>query len=685
VPKKDRNRRSGRDQGSGPGGTGSGPGAGGLGGSEDYDWIRYLGEGKSGSSPAPQTARTASLPRRVKAEAPSSTTRGFRRSDPAAGQPARSAQPARFGESGAGYDGPGGSSGFGPESRGATRADASSDRPPRHPAPLDEYAAPLYEDQGGTQFAGPARDERWLDSDIYAQPLYQDSGPIPVVSDRRAEPQARPPAGRADSGRRPTRPAGDWSTGPSPADGAGGAVGTGRPDGFGRTGQSGEFGRPDGLGRADGPGRSGEFSRPDGLGRADGPGRSGEFSRPEGLGRTERPGRPDEVRRADDATQVGLPGWPEGVRRARRPAHPDALTNGGRTGRRDARSAPDADGPRDSLAVADPRERGDVRPGTARPGPGDGDQPGRRPGSRGRAGADGPGEQGGARQRYTAWPNNLTDDDEAHTDHSTPAARPERSAPSSAPSRPSRPEPASTVIEVDKPSRPAERKQTDKSGSRRAPRGKGTGRSRPSSKLKTKDTQLSQQATSRKGLAKAARKLPRTILITGSVAVVAAIAIVVWLLLPPPSHVISVPATVGGYVKQPTLANTTAVQLRAKIIAGARGEVKNVVAAVYERKSGPGTGAGPQVIVFIGGNLAGGTSASDLISAYMAELHDAFTTSPGSLGGQAACAPGLHGGPAECAWADNDTFGVVVSATMNADGLAAQMRQMRLLVEHVSR
>ncbi len=669
MPKKDRDRRSGRDQGSGPGGSGPGQGAGGLGGSEDYDWIRYLGEGKSGSSAAPQTARTASLPRRVKAEAPSSTTGRFRRSDPAAGQQARSAQPSRFGESAAGYDLPGGSSGFGPDSRGATRADASSGRPPRHPAAFDEYAAPLYEDQGGAQFAGPARDERWLDSDIYAQPLYQDSGPIPVVSDRRAEPQAQPPAGRADTGRRPTRPAGDWSTGPMPADGAGGAVGTGRPDGFGRTGQSGEFSRPDGLGTADGRGRSGEFSRPDGLGRA------------------ERPGRPDEVRRADDATQVGLPGWPEGVKRARRPAHPAALTNGGRTGRRDARSAPDADGPRDSLAVADPRERGDVRPGTGRPGRGDADRPGRRPGSQGRAGADGPGEQAGARQRYTAWPNNLTDDDEAHTDHSAPAARPERSASPSAPSRPSRPEPGLTVVEVDKPSRPAERKQTDKGGSRRAPRGKGTGRSRPSSRqqLKSKETQPSPQAASRKGLAKAIRKLPRTILITGCVAVVAAIAIVVWLLLPPPSHVISVPATVGGYVKQPTLANTTAVQLRAKIIAGARGEVKNVVAAVYERKSGPGTGAGPQVIVFIGGNLAGGTSASDLISAYMAELHDAFTTSPGSLGGQAACAPGIHGGPAECAWADNDTFGVVVSATMNADGLAAQMRQMRPLVEHVSR
>ena len=156
-------------------------------------------------------------------------------------------------------------------------------------------------------------------------------------------------------------------------------------------------------------------------------------------------------------------------------------------------------------------------------------------------------------------------------------------------------------------------------------------------------------------------------------------------ILPQPAHVISVPTAMAGYVRQPNLANATATQLRQKIVAGASGEVKNVVAAVYERKTGPGTSAGPQIIVFIGGNLTGGASASSEIGAFMTRLRGSFSTSPGKLGGQAACAPGSNGGPSECTWADNDTFGVFVSATMNASGLASAMRLMRPLVEHVAK
>jgi hypothetical protein len=67
----------------------------------------------------------------------------------------------------------------------------------------------------------------------------------------------------------------------------------------------------------------------------------------------------------------------------------------------------------------------------------------------------------------------------------------------------------------------------------------------------------------------------------------------------------------------------------------------------------------------------------------MTRLHGAFTTSAGKLGGQAACAPGSGSGPAECAWADGDTFGVVVSATLTSSALADEMRLMRSLIEHV--
>ncbi len=152
---------------------------------------------------------------------------------------------------------------------------------------------------------------------------------------------------------------------------------------------------------------------------------------------------------------------------------------------------------------------------------------------------------------------------------------------------------------------------------------------------------------------------------------------------PQASHVVSAPASQSGYARQP--ANAAANDLRHRIVAAAGGAVSNVVAAVYQRTTGPGTKKGPQIVVFIGGNLAGGASADNLISAYMTRLPGAYTTSAGRLGGRAACAPGSNGGPAECAWADNDTFGVVVSATVNSAGLADVMRQMRPQVEHVVR
>ncbi len=164
-------------------------------------------------------------------------------------------------------------------------------------------------------------------------------------------------------------------------------------------------------------------------------------------------------------------------------------------------------------------------------------------------------------------------------------------------------------------------------------------------------------------------------------AVVAAGAYVV--LRPKAAHVVSTPPKLGTFTRQS--ANTAAVNLKHRLLTAAGGDVKNVVAAVYQRSTGPGTKAGPQIMVFIGGNLAGNASASSLISAYMTQMHGSFSTSPGALGGEAACAPGSSGGPAECAWADGDTFGVVVSATLSSTALATEMRQMRPLVEHVSK
>jgi hypothetical protein len=182
----------------------------------------------------------------------------------------------------------------------------------------------------------------------------------------------------------------------------------------------------------------------------------------------------------------------------------------------------------------------------------------------------------------------------------------------------------------------------------------------------------------------ASRRVPLKVVIMLGSAIVAALAVAGYVVFrPQASHVVSAPASLGAYVRQQ--ANATANDLRHRIVAAAGGAVKNVVAAVYQRTTGPGTKKGPQIVVFIGGNLAGGASADSLISAYMTRLRGALTTGAGRLGGQAACAPGSNGGPAECAWADNDTFGVVVSATLNSAGLADVMREIRPQVEHVGR
>jgi hypothetical protein len=143
------------------------------------------------------------------------------------------------------------------------------------------------------------------------------------------------------------------------------------------------------------------------------------------------------------------------------------------------------------------------------------------------------------------------------------------------------------------------------------------------------------------------------------------------------THVVSVPASLNGYVRQPAQASQTAQQLKSRILTRAGTSVSNVVAATYEKPSGSATG--PQVMVFIGGNSS---SSGDFISG-ITELRGSFTTNAGPLGGQAACAPSTNGNPVECAWADGDTFGILVSATLNATALASEMRLMRPLVEYV--
>ena len=148
------------------------------------------------------------------------------------------------------------------------------------------------------------------------------------------------------------------------------------------------------------------------------------------------------------------------------------------------------------------------------------------------------------------------------------------------------------------------------------------------------------------------------------------------------AHVLTAPQDLGVYVKQPQLANQMhAATLRQQILRESAGGADNVIYAVYQDSTGPAAAAGPQIVLFIGGNLTG-ASGGGFISTFTGKLPGAQTTNPGPLGGAAACAPSVDGRLAECVWADNDTFGVVASQTLSTPALAAEMRQMRPMIEH---
>jgi hypothetical protein len=203
----------------------------------------------------------------------------------------------------------------------------------------------------------------------------------------------------------------------------------------------------------------------------------------------------------------------------------------------------------------------------------------------------------------------------------------------------------------------------------------------------TRDTVLTAQPTQRAARAKARRRhrtLLRVVGLVSAVAVVPATAAVVMrsglLRSSGPDHTISVPANLLGYTLEPTLAKGMNAQaLRADIVKKGNGEASNVVDGVYEDNALSGAKSSPRIILFIGGNLSG--SASSFIASFTGMLPGAFATSAGKLGGQAACVPGTSGRPAECAWADNDTFGLFASPALSASALGKDMRAMRPLVE----
>ena len=149
-----------------------------------------------------------------------------------------------------------------------------------------------------------------------------------------------------------------------------------------------------------------------------------------------------------------------------------------------------------------------------------------------------------------------------------------------------------------------------------------------------------------------------------------------------PAHVMTTPATIGAYARTMDLEHEADVAaLKQKVIAMSAGQASHVVSAVYESgKASAGNTA--QIIMFIGGHLANSDPAASITS-FTQQFKGAGVVSAGALGGKAACVQDGTGANsvAMCAWFDNDSFGEVVSPTMNASALASAMRTVRPAVE----
>ena len=152
-----------------------------------------------------------------------------------------------------------------------------------------------------------------------------------------------------------------------------------------------------------------------------------------------------------------------------------------------------------------------------------------------------------------------------------------------------------------------------------------------------------------------------------------------------PVHTMVTPAKIGSYLRTVDMERQTNVsQLRDEVIKMSSGQASDVKSAVYE-SGNSAAGNTEQIVMFIGGHLANAAPASS-IGSFRQNFANAAVVSAGSLGGQAACvqeAGGTSDAVAMCVWFDNDSFGEIVSPTMNAPALAQVMRTMRPSVELV--
>jgi hypothetical protein len=149
-----------------------------------------------------------------------------------------------------------------------------------------------------------------------------------------------------------------------------------------------------------------------------------------------------------------------------------------------------------------------------------------------------------------------------------------------------------------------------------------------------------------------------------------------------PAHAMKTPDKIGTFSRTADLEHSADLNaLKAKVIKSSAGQASNVVSAVYE-SGNSAAGNTAQIVMFIGGHLANADPVASVAS-FTQQYKGAKVVSAGPGGGKAACVPDGTGANAAavCVWFDNDSFGEVVSPTMNATALAKELQAVRPAVE----
>jgi hypothetical protein len=152
-----------------------------------------------------------------------------------------------------------------------------------------------------------------------------------------------------------------------------------------------------------------------------------------------------------------------------------------------------------------------------------------------------------------------------------------------------------------------------------------------------------------------------------------------------PTHTVSAPTKVASFTQEPNLEQQMKVgQLAQETVKTTSGQASNVVSAVYQQGSSA-PGSDPQIFMFVGGKLAN-SDPSASITSFEQNYRGAAAVSPGSMSGNSACGEATSNGEsvAVCVWFDNDTFGELVSPTMNTAHLASTLNTVRPGLEHVA-